>query len=185
MKECVSECYLIISPKVLTAHECLLPFKPRCAGWPASCSFCGACRFLDWAVFCITGKCLSTEYGWANLSNFQCLKNSKYLSLNFYLIKPYKPCIRMYLRAFICVVTPLGSIWQFRIWKFFFIVIRAVIKFLISRNLCMYTCNNLQVSWEYSVQWWLATPVTSTELSCDRCYGWQPLNNSPGHIHLW
>ena len=51
---------------------------------------------------------------------------------------------------------------------------RAVIKFLISRNLWMYTHNNLQVSWEYNVQWWLATPITSTELSRDRCYGWQP-----------
>ena len=48
-------------------------------------------------------------------------------------------------------------------------------KFLISCNLCTYTCNNLQVSLEYNVQWWLTTPVTSTELSRDRCYGWQPL----------
>ena len=39
----------------------------------------------------------------------------------------------------------------------------------------MYTCNNLQVRWEYNVQWWLATPVTSSELSRDRCYGRRPL----------
>ena len=37
-------------------------------------------------------------------------------------------------------------------WEFYNSISRAVIKFLISRNLCVYTCNNLQVSWEYNVQ---------------------------------
>ena len=60
---------------------------------------------------------------------------------------------------------------------------RAVIRFLISRNLCMYTCNNLQVSWEYNVQWWLATPITSSKLSRDRCYGRRPLMTAL--IHVW
>ena len=73
------------------------------------------------------------------------------------------------------------------LWAFIFRVVmslgfdvkcRAVIKFLISCNLCTYTRNNLQVSWEYNVQWWLATPVTplSSTVTGVTGYGpsWQP-----------
>ena len=51
---------------------------------------------------------------------------------------------------------------------------KVVIKFLISLNLCLCTCNNLWVNWKYNVQRWTTTLVTSTELSHDRCYRWQP-----------
>ena len=81
------------------------------------------------------------------------------------------------------------------LWAFIFRVVmslgfdvkcRAVIKFLISCNLCTYTRNNLQVSWEYNVH----TMVTcnthnTTELSRDRCYGLRPFMDNPEVYFLW
>ena len=61
-----------------------------------------------------------------------------------------------------------------------FVPSRAVIKFLISRNLCMYTRNNLQVSREYNT----CTTVTCNIRNIHWAQPWQvlrvtALNDSP------